>query len=116
MYKADDLINGIVQFKNGVQLRGVWCFNVSEKEKKDICIIYGSNGSIQFSFYGNRVKLNSGNTFENFIFDPIPHVQQPMIVATNLYFLGKSSNPYSAEEGLIIMKIIDQLIGQKNFE
>lgn len=107
LYKADDLVNGIVQFKNGVQLRGVWCFNVSEEEKKDTCIIYGSKGSIEFSFYGNKVKLKSGTTSENFYFDPIPHVQQPMIEAVNSYFLGRSSNPCSAEEGFVTMRIMD---------
>lgn len=110
MYKADDLVNGIIQFKNGVQLRGVWCFNVSEIEKKDSCIIYGSKGSIEFSFYGDNVKLNLDTNSETFSFEPIPHVQQPMIETTNNYFLGNSSNPCSAEEGLVTMRIMDAFI------
>lgn len=67
-YKAVDIVNGIVSFKNGVQLQGLWCFNVAEKDKKDQCIIYGSEGTITFSFYGGKVVLASENFRRNIPF------------------------------------------------
>ncbi len=32
---VDDIVNGIIEFENGIQFRGVWNFNASEKEVKD---------------------------------------------------------------------------------
>ena len=32
---VDDIVNGIIEFENGSQFRGVWNFNASEKEVKD---------------------------------------------------------------------------------
>ncbi len=108
LYKADDIINGIISFKSGVQFSGLWCFNISEKDKKDQCIIYGSKGSISFSFFGDKVSINSQTGKEVLHFDTIPHIQQPMIQAAVEYFLGKANNPCSAEDGLSVMKVIDR--------
>lgn len=107
-YKAEDIVNGIATFVNGVHLRGVWNFNVSEKSQKDQCIIYGSKGSIKFSFYGNTATVEGESTNETFSFGQIPHVQQPMIDATVRYFIGQDRiNPCSAEEGLKTLQIMD---------
>lgn len=32
---VDDIVNGIIEFENGIQFRRVWNFNASEKEVKD---------------------------------------------------------------------------------
>ncbi|MDT0687747.1 Gfo/Idh/MocA family protein [Autumnicola psychrophila] len=108
LYPADDIVNGIIRFKSGVQFRGIWCFNASEKDQKDECTIFGSHGSISFSFFGDKVVLNSEEHSETFDFEPLPHVQQPMIKATVDYFLGNAENPCSAEDGLAVMNIMDR--------
>ncbi|MCM4154846.1 Gfo/Idh/MocA family oxidoreductase [Gramella sp. AN32] len=110
-YKADDIVNGIISFQNGVQCRGVWCFNTAEENKKESCIIYGSKGRIEFSFFGDVVKLIMENKTEEFRFKNIPQVQQPMIARTIGYFLGKESNPCSSDEGLQVAKIMDIFCG-----
>lgn len=112
-YVADDIVNAIISYKNGVHLRGIWCFNVAETDQKDSCTIYGSRGSIQFSFFGDKVSLTTGGKTEDFHFDPVPHVQQPMIQATVNYFLGKQGNPCSAEEGLDVMNVMDRFCSKK---
>jgi predicted dehydrogenase len=108
-YDAADITNGVVSFKNGVQLQGLWCFNVSKKDKKDQCIIYGSEGTITFSFYGDEVFLDSNNEKETFHFDQIPHVQQPLIQATVAYFLGNGENPCPPQAGLTVMQMLEGL-------
>ncbi|MBO2543172.1 Gfo/Idh/MocA family oxidoreductase [Salegentibacter sp. BDJ18] len=110
-YGADDIVNGIASFENGIQLRAVWCFNVAADNQKDQCIIYGSKGYIKFSFFGEVVTLNLGNKSENFLFDSLSHIQQPMIKATVDYFTGKSANPCTGEEGLVTMEILDKFAG-----
>lgn len=107
-YEADDIVNAIISYKNGVHFRGIWCFNVAEADQKDSCTIYGSRGSIHFSFFGDKVSLRTGGKTDDFQFGPVPHVQQPMIESTVEFFLGNTSNPCSAEEGLEIMKVMER--------
>jgi predicted dehydrogenase len=105
--KVDDIVNGIIEFKNGVQFRGIWNFNAPEKEVKDECKIYGKKGSITFSFYGENVIISTDEKTEVFSFKNPVNIQLPMIQQTVEYFLGESSNPCSIESGLVVMKILD---------
>ena len=106
---VEEMVNGILSFKNGVQFQGIWNFNVSEVDQKDQCIIYGTEGSIAFSFFGSKVQLKNIDHQEEFVFENPNHVQEPMIKATVDYFLGYSKNPCSALDGLTVMNILNQL-------
>ncbi|CAN0372737.1 unnamed protein product, partial [Ectocarpus sp. 4 AP-2014] len=111
-YSANDIVNGLISFKNGVQFRGIWCFNVSENEKKDNCSIYGSKGKISFSFYGESVTLSregegKSKVHQFYQFKNPDHLQQPMITDTIHYFLGNGKNPCSAEEGMTVTNIME---------
>ena len=105
--KVADIVNGIIEFENGVQFRGLWNFIASEKDIKDECKIYGENGTITFSFYGEKVFLNTIDKEEVFSFKNPPHVQQPLITEAVNYFLEKSANPCTIEDGVEVMKILD---------
>jgi predicted dehydrogenase len=105
--KVADIVNGIIDFENGVQFRGIWNFIASEKEVKDECKIYGEKGTITFSFYGEKVFLNTDDKDEVFLFENLKHIQQPLIEQTVNYFLGKAKNPCALENGVQVMEIID---------
>ena len=107
-YNANDIVNGIIQFKNNVQFRGIWCFNVAEASKNDNCTIYGSKGMISFSFYGNEVNVTVNNKVETFNFENPVNIQLPMIQQTISYFLGNRKNPCSFDEGLVVTEIMDK--------
>lgn len=108
LYIADDLVTGHIQFEHGVVFNGVWCFTVPVGEEKDICEIVGSEGSIRFSiFKQDDLILNRNGNIEAFRFEPLAHVQQPMIEAVVKYFLSDAPNPCSAEAGLQTMRLID---------
>lgn len=113
-YKADDIVNGILSFQNGVQCRGIWCFNTAETNTKENCTIYGSQGRLEFSFFGDIIKLITNDGTKVFRFEKPEHIQQPMIEATIAYFLGKRSNPCSAEEGLEVAEIMDNFCTDNN--
>lgn len=102
-----DVVSGILEFKNGILFKGTWNFVASKNEVKDECKIYGEKGSITFSFFGDRVLLDTTEQQEVFKFKNPPHLQQPMIAQTVQYFLGKAQNPCSIENGVFVMKIID---------
>ena len=107
-YRADDMVNGLISFKSGVQFRGCWCFNVSEQDKRDQCVIYGSRGSISFSFYGEKVILKAADGEEIFGFKNPVNIQLPMIRSTVDYFLDKAPNPCPVEDGLVVMELMDR--------
>lgn len=109
---VEDTVNGIIRFKNGIQFRGLWNFTGSASYKKDECVIYGTEGSIRFSFYGDQVSLSNNEGETRFTFDNPKHVQQPMIAAVVDYFLGHSKNPCPAEDGLIVMQALEKLSGR----
>lgn len=107
VYTANDVVNGIIEFQNGVQFRGVWAFNLADSDQLDRCTIYGNLGSITFSFFGDQVFHITREHSEDFSSPPIPHVQQPMIEATVGYFLGKGENPCTIEDAIQGMKIME---------
>jgi predicted dehydrogenase len=108
MHKADDLVSGYIHFENGIVFNGVWCFSVSEAGECDTCEIIGSEGAIRFSIFKQQdlVVIRNGDK-EVFQFDPIQHVQQPMIAGVVKYFLGEGPNPCSAEDGVETMRLME---------
>jgi predicted dehydrogenase len=109
LYNADDMVSGNILFKNGVQFSGVWCFNVSAQDEKDECEIVGEKGKIIFSFFEHKpvTAIVDGKT-ETFSFAALQHVQQPMIESVVNFFRDEGPNPCSAEEGVEVMKLMDQ--------
>lgn len=107
-HQANDIVNGVIHFKNNVHFRGVWCFNVAEASKRDNCTIYGSEGDISFSFYGEAVHVNIKNKVETYNFENPVNIQLPMIQETVDYFLGNRNNPCSIEDGLVVTDLLDQ--------
>ena len=114
-YAADDMVAGILRFKNKAVFTGTWCFSAPAEVREDFCEVIGSAGRLTFSFFGQPViELTTGDATETFNFDPLPHVQQPMIQATVNYFLNQKPNPCSAEIGFQVMDIMDAFTRSPN--
>ncbi|MCG2617334.1 Gfo/Idh/MocA family oxidoreductase [Terrimonas sp. NA20] len=108
VYTADDMVAGTILFKNGVVFSGTWSFAVSKEQETDRCIIAGSEGEIRFSIFDHApVVLAVRGDTTSFEFDPLPHVQQPMIQAVTDHFLGKGPNPCTVEQGVAVMELLD---------
>jgi predicted dehydrogenase len=111
-YHTEDIVSGIILFRNNILFSGTWCFTVAEAVEKETCEIIGSEGKISFSFFEHKpIVITRGTKTETITFDPLQHVQQPMIEATVNYFLDEGPNPCSAEEGAMIMNWIDRFRG-----
>ncbi|MBK5271445.1 MAG: Gfo/Idh/MocA family oxidoreductase [Bacteroidia bacterium] len=107
LYATDDIVAGTILFKNGVLFSGLWCF--SAPYEKDSCEIVGSEGKIIFSFFEHKpITILKDGKADTIIFNPLQHVQQPLIERVVEYFLGKGPNPCSGNEGVIIMQLIDK--------
>jgi predicted dehydrogenase len=109
LYEADDFVSGHALFCSGVIFNGLWNFVSMPNEKTDSCEITGSAGKISFSVFDHltcSLTTNTGN--EIFSFDPLEHVQLPMIERVVAYFLDEASNPCSGQDGVAVMKVIEQ--------
>jgi predicted dehydrogenase len=104
---ADDLVTGNILFENGVIFNGMWCFSAPASEQADSCEIIGSDGKISFSVFGQQITVTTNNKEETITFDPLQHVQQPMIERVVAYFNNEAANPCSAEAALDTMRVMD---------
>lgn len=108
LYPADNYVSGLIKFKNDVMFNGLWCFTSPENQQEDRCELIGTAGSITFPVFGKpKIELIINGRVETIGFDPLQHVQQPMIEATVGFFLAQQANPCPAEDGLTVMKIMD---------
>lgn len=114
LYAADDIVTGIIQFRSGIVFNGSWCFNLTTREEKDCCEIIGDRGTIRFGFFEHRpVEVTVDGKTTPFEFEPLQHVQQPMIERVVGYFLGRGDNPCSADEGVVVMEMMEKISGRK---
>jgi predicted dehydrogenase len=112
-YKADDAVACTMLFENGAVMNGLWSFSVPAAEEKDICEIRGTEGTIQFSIFDmKKIIVRKNGKEEILLFDPLPHVQQPMIEKIVEYFSGTGDNPCSGDDGYTVMWIIDKIMGR----
>ena len=108
LYPADDIVSGNILFKSGVLFNGLWCFNVAAENEKDLCEIHGSEGIIRFPIFEHKkIEIVKEGKTEEILFEPLEHVQQPLIQEVVNYFLGKGPNPSSGFDGAIVMKLLD---------
>lgn len=111
-YPADDIVTGMIRFSNGILFSGAWCFTAAEAS--DYCEIIGSTGTLRFSFFSKQeIQLIRNGETTHYTFDPLEHVQQPMIAEVVRYFSDQATNPCNGEEGTLIMKWMEQMAGKQ---
>jgi predicted dehydrogenase len=109
-YEADDAAACTMLFENGAVMTGLWSFSVSDNEQRDRVEIIGTEGTITFSVFDmKKIRVAKNNNEEEFIFDQLRHVQQPMIEAVTRYFSDAGSNPCSGDDGHTVMWMIDEI-------
>jgi len=108
LYDADDIVSGTMLFENGTIFNGLWCFTAPADETKDTCEITGTQGKISFSVFGEpEIAVTKKGKTATIHFERPEHVQQPMIEKVVEYFLGKGENPGTAEDGVEVMRIME---------
>jgi predicted dehydrogenase len=113
IYAADDLVAGNILFKNGVAFSGTWCFNAAPSVARDHCEIIGTRGKISFSVFStDTISVLADDKTITLSFDPLMHVQQPMIDATVRHFLGEGPNPCSGREGVETMRLMEAFVAR----
>lgn len=114
LYEADDYVTTSIDFSNNINFKGIWDFTGRSEMDQDICIIKGSKGKISFSVFSDFCELTLQEKTNALTFDFLPHVQQPMIEQVVKYFRDEAPNPCSAEDALIVMRMLDKITGKIN--
>lgn len=108
IHNVDDMVNGIISFKNNIQFRGIWSFAIPKDLQEDKCTVYGEDGTIEFSFYEEELTLKTQTENKVFNFNNPENIQQPLIQQTVDYFLGKRDNPCPVEDGELVISIMEE--------
>ncbi len=112
LYKADDIVSGTILFQSGVLFNGLWCFSVAAEEAADQCEIVGSEGKISFTvFEHKKITITKNGNTDIIPFEPLQHVQQPLIEKVVAYFLDQGANPCSGEDGVTAMQLMEKFTG-----
>lgn len=111
-YDAFDMVQGIMEFAEGIQFHGMWAFNIAPSDRRDQCTIFGDKGSVSFSFFGEEVTMQRPDYTEKYQFPALPHVQQPMINETVQYFLGNGANPCPIEDAIAGLEIMEKITAE----
>lgn len=114
LYDADDFASAEILFPDNIKFAGIWDFNSRLEDVKDICQINGTEGTIRFEVFGDLCELIKNDHQLKLEFDKMAHVQQPMIEQVVNYFRDETTNPCSAEDGVVVMQMIDQITGKRN--
>lgn len=112
-YDADDTVACTMLFENGAIMNGMWSFGAPQSEEKDVCEITGTEGSIVFSVFDmKKIAIRKNGREEIIHFEPLQHVQQPMIQKVVEYFSGSGGNPCSGDDGYTVMWMMDKITGK----
>jgi len=109
-YPAEDAVAGVIHFPADILFTGNWNFSVPDLLKEDTCQIIGEKGYVQFSFFGNEIKLVTDTVQEVQQFQHPQHIQQPMIQKVVNHFLGKEENPCTLEAALDSLEIMQAFV------
>jgi predicted dehydrogenase len=108
LYTADDTTAGIIRFERNLLFEGSWCF--AHPQKRDECVIYGSKGTLRFSVFAHQpVQLEREGVISKFSFEPLAHVQQPMIAAVTDFFRGAGPDPSPAANGVSVLELLEAM-------
>lgn len=106
--EADDYVSGTMLFESGIPFEGLWSFSMDHQEHcLDSCEIFGSEGKLTFSFFGEELSIFRKGVNNILNFTNPENIQQPMIQSTVDYILGSGDNPCSLDEGIACMEILD---------
>lgn len=106
-YAGADMVAGTIRFKSGVVFSGSWDFAYF-KYGEDIMELTGSAGRISFAVFDHtRFILETATGTREYRFEPLEHVQQPLIEKIVAFFLGRGENPSSGMNGLQAIQLID---------
>ena len=112
LYSAKDAVTACWLHKNGVTGSGTWNFACSEHIDK--VIIYGSQGTIEFSvFHENPIVLKSESKNETLFIENPEHIQTPHVQNMKAVLFNElDKHPSNGVSALHTSWVMDKILGE----
>lgn len=114
-YEAEDIVAARFTFPNRVLATGIWCFSSAETNNTDEIEITGTKGRIIFPVFEQQpIKLTVKNNTNEFYYERIKHIQQPLIqsIVDQLRGIGKS--PSTGKTAIHTTTVMELMV--KNYQ
>ncbi|MBN1302537.1 MAG: Gfo/Idh/MocA family oxidoreductase [Melioribacteraceae bacterium] len=113
LYSAEDNVQAVFEFENGVLGNGSWCFTVSKYNQIDRVEINGDKGLISFSTFDLKpLVLITEKGKKEMNLDPPENIQLPLIETVVADLLGRGKCPSTGETGARTNKVLDKVLGK----
>ncbi len=111
LYKAFDAITANWLYECGITAEGSWNFGTHGRE--DSVEIYGAEGKILFSIFGETpLRLESKTRNESLEIENPIHIQQYHVENIKKHLFGEMRHPSLGEDGLHVSWIMDRILGK----
>ncbi len=113
LYEAPDTFSASFAFASGVLGSGTWHFAASADRQEEQTIIVGSEGTLQFSFFGpTEMVLENDNGRQTISINHPEHVQQPLIATVVASLLHGTACPSTGESAMRTSAVLDRITGR----
>ena len=113
LYQAEDFVSADFMFNNNITVSGTWCFNVSDKSRRDSIEIFGENGSISFScFTFDPIVLINKEGLQRFANETPENIQFNLIEQVVNSLSGKGIPVSTAVSGARTSKVMDEIVAE----
>lgn len=113
LYKSEDYVSAEFMFPDNIPGTGIWCFNVSPSDTRDIIEIFGENGNIRFScFTFDPIILTNEQGNAEFINERPEHVQYNLIEQVVKSLEGKGTVSSTGITGARTSRIMDEIVAK----
>jgi predicted dehydrogenase len=110
-YPAEDIVSGSFRFQSGIHGTGIWCF--TSFNALDRVELVGTLGMISFaSFANDPVVLTTHAGSQEFMIEPPPHVQQPLIQQIVNQLRGSGDCVSTGESAARTTRVMEQILGE----
>jgi predicted dehydrogenase len=111
LYPSEDTVHANWLFDSGIKGLGDWSFVCQQNEQKDIIIINGSNGRIEFStFEFSPIKLITKSTAQTFDLKPPMHIQMPFIQTIVNELTNRGISDANLDSAINTNKIMEDIV------
>jgi len=113
LYSAEDSVNAVFKFENGVTGSGSWCFVAHESAREDSIQLIGDKGSLRFSVFDYApIELHTSEGTECINVPNPPYVQYPLIKCMIEHLQGSSVCSCTSESATPVNWALDRILGK----
>lgn len=113
MYAAEDTVNAVFKFEDGLPGSGSWCFVAYESAREDRIEIIGDEGQLSFSVFNyDPIILQTNKGVETITVPNPPYVQYPLIKSVIEHLQGIAVCSCTSVSATPVNWAMDRILGK----